>query len=138
MQLVKEFSKHMHGEFEMILMRELNYFLGLQIKQLEEGTYACQAKYCHEFLKRFRMVYSKYIDTPMSKMETGTGMNIVRILMLKCRGMIKSLLYLTASRPDIMFSVCMYAWYQSTPKELHLKSVKRILRYLHGTSKYGI
>ena len=52
--------------------------------------------------------------------------------------MIGSLLYLTASRPDIMFSVCMCARYQSAPKESHLKVVKRILRYLHGTSQYGL
>ncbi|XP_050895343.1 secreted RxLR effector protein 161-like [Lathyrus oleraceus] len=52
--------------------------------------------------------------------------------------MIGSLLYLTASRWDIMFSVCMCARYQSAPKELHLKAVKHILRYFHGTSKYGL
>lgn len=56
----------------------------------------------------------------------------------KYRGMIGSLLYLTASRPDIMFSVCICAWYQSDPKESHLKVVKHILRYLHGTSKYEL
>ncbi|XP_050893319.1 secreted RxLR effector protein 161-like [Lathyrus oleraceus] len=56
----------------------------------------------------------------------------------KYRGMIGSLLYLTASRPNIMFSVCMYARYQSAPKESHLKAVKRIFRYLHGTSNYGL
>ncbi|XP_050919273.1 secreted RxLR effector protein 161-like [Lathyrus oleraceus] len=56
----------------------------------------------------------------------------------KYRGMIGSLLYPTASRSDIMFSVCICACYQSTPKESYLKVVKCILRYLHGASKYGI
>lgn len=54
------------------------------------------------------------------------------------RGMIGSLLYHTASRPDIMLSVCMCARYQSAPKEFHLKVVKRVLRYLHSTYKYGL
>src|ERR1051325_11684475 len=65
--------------------------------------------------------------------ENGKPVDIKRY-----RGVIGSLLYLTASRPDIMFSVCMCARYQSNPKESHLKVVKRILRYLHGTSKYGL
>ena len=56
----------------------------------------------------------------------------------KYKGMIGSLLYLTASRPDIMFSICMCAQYQSDPKESHLKYVKCILRYLNNTSKYGL
>ncbi|XP_050901975.1 secreted RxLR effector protein 161-like [Lathyrus oleraceus] len=120
-------------------MGDLNYFLGLQIKKLKEGTFVCQAKYCHEFLKRFRMAVSKSIDTPMpingnlDRDENGKDAS-VKI----CRGMIKSFLYLPTSRPDIMFSVCMCARYQSAPKESHLKVVKRILRYLNGTSKYGI
>lgn len=56
----------------------------------------------------------------------------------KYKGMISSLLYLTASRPDILFSVYMYARYQSAPKESHLKVVKHIFMYLHGTSNYGL
>ena len=54
------------------------------------------------------------------------------------RGMIGSLLYLTASRPDIMFSVCICARFQSNPKDSHLKTVKRIFRYLKDTSNYGL
>src|SRR5436190_23593067 len=54
------------------------------------------------------------------------------------RGMIGSLLYLTVSRPNIMFSVCLCARYQSNPKESHLKSVKRILRYLKHTTEFGL
>lgn len=77
------------------------------------------------------MAKSKVIDTPMS-----TAVNLDRdeegksVDEKRYRGMIGSLLYLTASRPDIMFSVCMCARFQSCPKESHLKAVKRILRYL--------
>ena len=137
--LVKEFSKVMQGEFEMSMMGELNYFLGLQIKQLEKGTFVSQTKYCYELLKRFDMENSKVIDTPMptavslDRDEHGKSVDVKRY-----RGMIRSLLYLTSTRPDIMFSVCMCARYQSCPKESHLKAVKHILRYLCGTPKYGL
>jgi hypothetical protein len=79
------------------------------------------------------------METPMastcalSKDEEGKDVEIT-----KYRGIIGSLLYLTTSRPDIMFSVCMCAQYQSCPKESHLKAVKRILKYLKGTSNFGL
>ncbi|KAK2390489.1 putative mitochondrial protein [Trifolium repens] len=137
--LVKSFSSLMQGEFEMSMMGELTYFLGLQIKKLEEGTFIYQTKYCLELLKKFGMTDSKHMETPMastcalSKDEEGKDVEIT-----KYRGIIGSLLYLTASRPDIMFSVCMCARYQSSPKESHLKAVKRILKYLKGTSNFGL
>ncbi|XP_050915296.1 uncharacterized mitochondrial protein AtMg00810-like [Lathyrus oleraceus] len=139
MQLVKEFSKLMQGEFEMSLIGELNYFLGLQIKQLNEGMFMCQTKYCNELLEKFGMKDAKSIDTQMptngnlEKDENGKDVDVK-----KYRDVIGSLIYLTASRPDIMFSVCMCARYQSTSKESHLKVVKCIVRYLHGISKYGL
>ena len=137
--LCKEFSEIMTNKFEMSMMGELNYFLGLQIKQMSEGTFICQSKYCRELLKRFEMDNAKEIQTPMStsehldKDEKGKEVEIT-----KYRGMIGSLLYLTASRPDIMFSVCLCARFQSCPKESHLKSVKRIMRYLVGTTHVGL
>ncbi|XP_050893387.1 uncharacterized mitochondrial protein AtMg00810-like [Lathyrus oleraceus] len=139
MQLVKEFSNLMQSEFDMSIMGDLNYFLGLQINQLNERTFVCQMKYCNELLKRFGMEDAKSIDTLMpingnlERNENGKDVDVN-----KYRGMITSLLYLTASRPDIMFNVCMWARYQSAPKESHLKVVKRILRYLIDTSKYEL
>ncbi|XP_050916598.1 uncharacterized mitochondrial protein AtMg00810-like [Lathyrus oleraceus] len=138
-QLVKEVSKLMHGEFEKSLMGELSYFQGLQIKQLKEGTFVCQTKYCQELLKRFEMEDAMSIDMPMltngnlERDENGKDVYVKRY-----RGMIGPLLYLTTSRRDIKFSVCMCARYQSTSKESHFKAVKRILRYLNGTFKYGL
>jgi len=137
--LCKEFSKLMTNEFEMSMMGELNYFLGLQVKQMDKGTFVSQHKYCKELLKRFEMENSKEMATPMStsehldKDEKGKEVDIK-----KYRGMIGSLLYLTASRPDIMFSVCMCARFQSCPKESHLKCVKRIMKYLVGTINVGL
>ena len=124
----------MNSEFEMSMMGELNFFLGLQIKQTPVGTSIHQQKYINELLKKYDMNEAKSNDTPiktttkLDKDEPGSPVNDTRY-----RGMIGSLLYLTASRPDIVFSVGLCARFQSCPKESHLKAVKRILRYLKGT-----
>jgi len=137
--LCKEFSIDMQIEFEMSMMGELNYFIGLQIKQTNDGIFVNQAKYCKELIKRFRMENSKHLATPMStgcyldKDEFGQPIDEKQY-----RGMIGSLLYLSARRPDIMFSVCMCARFQSNPKFSHLTTVKRILRYLLGTVNLGL
>ncbi|KAL6342257.1 hypothetical protein AAG906_006882 [Vitis piasezkii] len=129
----------MHSEFEMSMMGELNFFLGPQIKQLKEGTFINQAKYIKDLLKRFNMEEAKVMKTPMSssiKLDMDEKGKSIDSTMY--RGMIGSLLYLTASRPDIMYSVCLCARFQSCPKESHLSAVKRILRYLKGTMNIGL
>ena len=122
-----DFAKIMHDEFKMSMMGELNFFLGLQIKQMEDGIFFNQSKYIKEMLKKFGLEESKPMKTPMSsdtkltKEEAGESVDST-----KYRGMIGSLLYLTASRPDIMFSVCLCARFQEDPKTSHLVAVKRI------------
>ncbi|KAH9783400.1 Integrase catalytic domain-containing protein [Citrus sinensis] len=126
-------------EFEMSMMGELKYFLGLQIKQNEEGIFINQAKYVKDLLKRFGYDNGTAKSTPISttikldKDEKGKEVDIKTY-----RGMIGSLLYLTASRHDIMFSVCLCARFQSCPKESHMLAVKRIFRYLIGTINLGL
>ncbi|KAH9743236.1 hypothetical protein KPL70_003240 [Citrus sinensis] len=135
----EDFSSCMSQEFEMSMMGELKYFLGLQIKQNEEGIFINQAKYVKYLLKRFGYDNGTAKSTPMSttikldKDEKGKEVDIKTY-----RGMIGSLLYLTASRPDIMFSVCLCARFQSCPKESHMLAVKRIFRYLIGTINLGL
>ncbi|KAH9802197.1 hypothetical protein KPL71_001280 [Citrus sinensis] len=125
--LCKDFSSCMSQEFEMSMMGELKYFLGLQIKQNEEGIFINQAKYVKDLLKRFGYDNGTAKSTPMSttikldKDEKGKEVDIKTY-----RGMIGSLLYLTASRPNIMFSVCLCARFQYCPKESHMLAVKRI------------
>ena len=100
----------MQGEFQMSLMEELNYFIGLQVKQTKNKTFVSQTKYIKKIIKKFGMESSKPLSTPicptckLDKDEKGT--NIDQKLY---RGIIGSLLYLTASRLDILFSVCMCA-----------------------------
>nr|GEV58327.1 hypothetical protein [Tanacetum cinerariifolium] len=137
--LCDDFVKIMHDEFEMSMMGELNFFLGLKIKQMKVGIFFNQSKYVKEMLKKFGLEDSKPTKTPMS-----TEINLTKddeadsMDSSKYRGMIGSLLYLTASRPDIMFSVCLCARFQENPKTTHLEVIKRIFRYIRGTSHLGL
>ncbi|GJX25649.1 retrovirus-related pol polyprotein from transposon TNT 1-94 [Tanacetum coccineum] len=134
-----EFAKIMHDKFEMSMMGELNFFLGLQIKQMEDGIFFNQSKYIKEMLKKFGLEDSKPMKTPMSSDTKLTkDEECESVDSTKYRGMIGSLLYLTASRPDIMFSVCLCARFQEAPKTSHLEAVKRIFRYIKGTTHLGL
>ncbi|GJZ69010.1 retrovirus-related pol polyprotein from transposon TNT 1-94 [Tanacetum coccineum] len=134
-----EFAKIMHDEFEMSMMGELNFFLGLQIKQMEDGIFFNQSKYIKEMLKKFGLEESKPMKTPMSSDTKLTkDEECESVDSTKYRGMIGSLLYLTASRLDIMFSVCLCARFQEAPKTSHLEAVKRIFRYIKGTTHLGL
>ena len=138
-KLCECFAKDMQNEFEMSMMGELTFFLGLQVKQNKDGIFINQTKYIKDMLKKFEIPEVKEMPTPMSpatkldKDEKGKDVNQKLF-----RGMIGSLLYLTASRPDIMFSVCLCARFQACPKESHLSAVKRIFRYLIGTQNLGL
>jgi hypothetical protein len=135
----EEFSRIMVQKFEMSMMGELRYFLGFQIKQLQEGTFISQTKYIQDILKKFRMKNAKPIKTPIGTnghLDHDTGGKSIDQKVY--RSMIGSLLYLCASRPDIMLSVCMWARFQADPKEVHLRAMKRIMRYLVYTPKFGL
>ena len=135
----EEFSRVMTQKFEMSMMGELNYFLGFQVKQLKDGTFISQTKYTQDLLKRFGMKDAKPAKTPMgTDGHTDLNKGGKSVDQKAYRSMIGSLLYLCASRPDIMLSVCMCARFQSDPKECHLVAVKRILRYLVATPCFGI
>jgi hypothetical protein len=129
----------MMQKFEMSMMGELTYFLGLQVKQLKDGTFIFQTKYTQDLLKRFGMKDAKPAKTLMGidgHLDLNKGGKSVD--QKAYRSMIGSLLYFCSSRPNIMRSVCMCARFQSDPKECHLVVVKRILRYLVSTPCFGI
>nr|GEV01664.1 hypothetical protein [Tanacetum cinerariifolium] len=134
-----EFKALMHEKFQMSVMGELNFFLGLQVLQKEDGIFLSQDKYVDDILKKFRYSDVRSANTPMDKEnpwgKDGTGKDVD---LHHYRSMIGSLLYLTASRPDIMFAVCTCARHQVTPKECHLHAVNRIFRYLKGYLKLGL
>jgi hypothetical protein len=132
--LSHEFTTMMSREFEMSMIGELNFFLGFQIKQMNHRTFVSQDKYLKDILKKFDMENCKSNKTLMT---TNAHLNIdvegKSVDQSLYRSMIGSLFYLTTSRPDIMFSVCLCAHFQANPNESHLFSLKRIIRYLKHT-----
>jgi hypothetical protein len=137
--LVARFAEDMSREFEMSMMGELQFSLGLQIKQSKEGTFVHQAKYTKDIVRKFKMEDSKAMTTPMS---TTTALDAdeeaEHMDQKEYRSMIGSLLYLTVTRPDIQFSVCLCARFQASPRTSHRQVVKRIFRYLRHTPDFGL
>ncbi|GJW50890.1 putative ribonuclease H-like domain-containing protein [Tanacetum coccineum] len=134
-----EFEALMKSRFQMSSMGELTFFLGLQVKQKPDGIFISQDKYVAEILKKFDFASVKTASTPIEtqkplvKDEEASDVDVHLY-----RSMIGSLMYVTASRPDIMFAVCACSRFQVTPKTSHLSAVKRIFRYLKGKPKLGL
>jgi hypothetical protein len=134
-----EFSKIMMDIFEMSMMGVLTFFLGFQIKKAKERTFISQTKYTHDILKKFDMDKAKPIKTSMdTNGHLDLDLSVTSVDQKEYRSMIRFLLYLCASRPDIMLSVCMYERFQTAPKDYHLRTVKRIMRYLVLTPNLGL
>lgn len=109
---VEKFAKRMSRDFEMSMMGELSFFLGVRIKQYDNGIFVSQTKYIHAFLKNFGMTNSRHSATPMStivKLYIDLARKDVDETL--CRSTIGSLLYLTASRLDIAYNVGVYGRY---------------------------
>jgi len=121
------------------MMGELNFFLGLQIRQLPDGIFINQSKYILDMLKKFNMSNCQTISSPMeARSKLNADLDGTPFDEKLYRSMIGSLLYLTSSRPDIMFATCLCARYQANPRESHHQAVKRIFRYLRGTIHLGL
>ncbi|GJR61703.1 putative ribonuclease H-like domain-containing protein [Tanacetum coccineum] len=137
--LCVEFEQMMHKRFQMSSMGELTFFLGLQVKQKDDGIFISQDKYVDDILKKFNFDTVKITSTliktnkALFKDEEAEDVDVYLYIL-----MIGSLMYLTASRPDIIFAVCACARFQVTPKVSHLHAVKRIFRYLKGQPKLGL
>ncbi|GJQ99846.1 putative ribonuclease H-like domain-containing protein [Tanacetum coccineum] len=134
-----EFEALMKSRFQMSSMGELTFFLGLQVKQNKVGIFISQDKYVAEILKKFDLVNVKAAITPMeTKVPLTKDEEAFDVDVHLYRSMIGSLMYLTASRPDIMYAVCVCSRFQVTPKTSHLNAVKRIFKYLKGKPNLGL
>ncbi|GJR00381.1 retrovirus-related pol polyprotein from transposon TNT 1-94 [Tanacetum coccineum] len=133
------FAKIMCSKFKMSMMGKISFFLGLQISQSPRGIFINQSKYALESLKKYGFESCDPVDTSMgekSKLDEDKERKVVDPSHY-C-GMIGTLLYLTSSRPDLQFAICMCTRYQARPTEKHLNTVKRIFRYLKGTVHQGL
>jgi hypothetical protein len=115
----------MENEFQMSMMGELTFFLGIQVKQTNQGTFVHQAKYKNDLMKKFNMVELKPVSTLMS---TATLLGLDEdgdvVDQKEYRSMIGSLMYLTATRPNIQFIVCLCAHFYASPHSLHRTTVQ--------------
>jgi hypothetical protein len=137
--LVARFAEDMSREIEMSMMGELQFFLEIQIKQSKEGTFVHQAKNTKDIVRKFKMEDSKAMATPMS---TTTSLDAdeegEHVDQKEYQSMIGPLLYLTATRPNIQFSVRLCTRFHPSPRTSHRQAVKHIFRYLRHTDDFGL
>jgi hypothetical protein len=123
--LIKDIANCMQDEYEISMMREFNFFIGLHIKQTKDDIFINQSKYNKDLLKGFWMEHVKEANTFIAtSTKLDMDENDKNVDITKYRGMIRSLLYLITSRLDIMFCVCLCACFQACPKESHISVVK--------------
>ncbi|XP_065636676.1 uncharacterized mitochondrial protein AtMg00810-like [Quercus suber] len=123
----------------MTVIGELTHFLGLQICQQDSGIFLSQSKYAKNLVKKFGLESASSVRTPMSlNVELTVHLLDKNVDPSLYRSMIGSLLYLTASRPDIGYSVGVCARYQANLKESHMTALKRIIKYVKTTADFGM
>lgn len=137
-ELCVEFKSSMQKEFEMTDMGKMKFFLGVEVNQSSEGIHICQKKYTKEVLERFNMWNCNSVKNPMvpGTIITKEGSRGVNATLYK--QLVGCLMYLTVTRPDLMFVVCLIARFMADPREEHMMAGKRVLRYLKGTMEYGV
>jgi hypothetical protein len=129
----------MMEEFQISMMGELTFFLGIQVKQMNQGTFVHQVKYTNDLMKKFNMAELKPVSTPMSMVTTlDVDENSETTDQQEYRSMIGSLLYLTATWSNIQFTVCLCARFQAFPCSSHRTVVQQIFRHLKHTLEFGI
>jgi hypothetical protein len=137
--LVSRFQEMMESEFQVSMIGELTFFLGIQMKQTKQGTFVHQAKYMNDLMKKFNMAKLKLVSTPMSSATSlGPDEDGEAVNQIEYRSMIGSLLYLTVTQPDIQFTVGLCAHFQAFPRFSHRMTVQWIFRYLKYTPEFGI
>jgi hypothetical protein len=137
--LVSRFQEMMESEFQISMMGELTFFLGIQVKQMKQSTFVHQAKYTKDLMKKFSMMRLKPVSTPMSfAISLGPDEDGETVDQREYKSMIGSLLYLTVTRPNIQFTVGLCARFQASPRSSHRTAVQRVFRYLKHTPEFEI
>ncbi|XP_070682343.1 uncharacterized mitochondrial protein AtMg00810-like [Malus domestica] len=137
--MYEEFKRVMTKEFEMTDIGLMAYYLGIEVKQNEEGIFISQESYTKKILKKFKMDNCKPISTPvecgvkLTKHDEGESVDPIFF-----KSLVKSLRYLTCTRPNILYTVRLVSRYMENPITTHLKTAKRILRYLKGSINFGL
>ncbi|XP_042939594.1 secreted RxLR effector protein 161-like [Carya illinoinensis] len=136
--MIEEFKQEMMKSFEMSDLGLLHYFLGMEVCQ-DDGIFISQKKYAEDLLKRFNVADCKLVATPLianEKLKEEDGEKLTDGATY--RSLIGSLLYLTSTRPDLMFATSMLSRFMQNPNQVHFGAAKRVLRYVQETLTYGI
>ncbi|XP_044481525.1 uncharacterized mitochondrial protein AtMg00810-like [Mangifera indica] len=136
--LVEEFKSNMMGTFEMTDLGLLQYFMGLEIFQDEDGVFIFQKKYVTNLLKKFNMSNCKMMATPMNKNQKLKQQGVEAANQRQFRSLVGGLIYLIHTRPDISFSIGVVSRFMSNQSKQHYGGAKRILRYIAGILNYGM
>nr|GEZ35850.1 retrovirus-related Pol polyprotein from transposon TNT 1-94 [Tanacetum cinerariifolium] len=121
------FSNEMSSKFQLSMMGQMSFFLGLQVSQSPRGIFINQSKFALEILKKFGMDSCDSVDIPMvNRLKLDEDLSGIPVDQTHYSSMVGSLMYLTASRPDLVFVVCMYARYQAKPTKKHLEALKQM------------
>ena len=137
--MMADLKNSMMKTFDMTDLGKMRFFLGIEVLQKPNGIFICQKKYATDVLKRFGMSDNKPVTSPIVPgFKISRDTNGAEVDDTYYKQIVGSLMYLTTTRPDIMFSVSLISRYMSKPTELHLQAAKRILRYLNGTTNHGI
>ncbi|GKF38158.1 retrovirus-related pol polyprotein from transposon TNT 1-94 [Tanacetum coccineum] len=125
--MCNEYANQITNKFKMSMMGQMSFFLGLQISQSPRGIFINQSKYASEIVKKYVLHTTDSVDTPIvEKNKLDEDLQWKQVDATLYHGMIGSLMYLTSSRPDLIYVVCLCARYQAKPTEKHLQAVKRI------------
>ena len=137
-EMFESFKHSMQRNFAITDLGKMRYFLGVEVKQCDEGIFISQGKYSTEILERFGMENCNMVCNPIV-----TGSKLVKdenggeVDASKYKQMVGCLMYLLETTPDLSYSVCLVARYMERPTEMHLSAIKRIIRYLKGIVNYG-
>ncbi|XP_039127506.1 uncharacterized mitochondrial protein AtMg00810-like [Dioscorea cayenensis subsp. rotundata] len=138
-RMLKEFKEKMMGTFEMTYPGQLKYILGLEVIQLNDSLFVSQHKYAVDLLIKSGMKNCKLVASPMNSNEQlHLQDNSGSVCPTKYRSIVGGLLYLTHTRPDLMFVVSVVSHFMNSPSTHHFGALKRILRYVSGTLNLGL
>ena len=136
---VETFKQEMMSVFEMTDLGLMSFFLGMEVKQAEHEVFICQKKYAKEILKKFKLEDCKAVSTPMNQKEKLCKEDgAEKVDQAQFRKIVGCLMYLTATRPDILNAVSILSRFMHCASELHFKAAKRVIRYVKGTCNFGI
>ncbi|KAL6332552.1 hypothetical protein AAG906_008972 [Vitis piasezkii] len=138
-KLLADFKMEMQDVFEMSDLGIMNYFLGMEIYQCSWGIFISQRKYAMDILKKFKLESCKEVATPLAQNEKISKNDGEKLEEPSAyRSLVGSLLYLTVTRPDLMFPASLLSRFLSSPRNVHMGVAKRVLKYVKGTTNLGI